>query len=110
MFKSAAGRKGGGEDASLTKVTNYNIVTGGGEMTHYPKDHYGAARVHKNPRVPGDMPLLYHPPPQTVGLCTFHHVLLQSKHQTMTPRMAHVTNLTHPGVITLGGRMVEDTN
>jgi hypothetical protein len=44
------------------------------------------------------------------GLCTlFHRFLLQSKHgQSVTGSIVHVTNLTHPGVITLGGRMVED--
>jgi hypothetical protein len=42
---------------------------------------------------------------------TFHHVILQPKHQLMTASMVHVTNLT-PGsdATTLVGRMVNNTN
>lgn len=62
-FRTAAERPGGG--LPLTQVPPYNVITGGGELTHYPKDHYGSARARAIPRAPGDMPLLYHPPPQT---------------------------------------------
>ena len=62
-FKSMSGVRGGG--LPLTKVPSYNVITGGAESSHNPKDHHGAARVRQVPRVPGDMPLLYVPPPQT---------------------------------------------
>ena len=62
-FRSMTRRQGGG--LPLTNIPNYNVITGGNELTHFPKDNYGSARAHKNPRVPGDIPLHYHPPPQT---------------------------------------------
>jgi hypothetical protein len=37
------------------------------------------------------------------------HVILQSKHQLMTASIIHVT-IRHPGVTTLVGRVVKDTN